>query len=129
MKKSPILPLLATAALAAGCASSHNPAGQQAQQALRQVRDQYMAGDYGDVIRTVATSDQFADAPQATLVEALKLQAFSYCLTRYTQLCEDDFVRILRMDPSFQLAPNEAGHPLWGPAFQHARQIVKGGAA
>ena len=88
-----------------------------------------MAGDYGSVIRTVATSTELADAPEDARIQALKLQAFSYCLTRYTQLCQDDFVRILRIDPSFQLPPNEAGHPLWGPVFQHAREIVRGGTA
>lgn len=121
MKKPSIFasPLVA-AALLAGCATT-DPA---VQQALRQVRDEYAAGDYGAVIRTVATSDTLAGAPDDTRVEALKLQAFSYCLTDYTQLCEDGFVRILRIEPSFTLPPNEAGHPLWGPAYRRARDIV-----
>jgi hypothetical protein len=122
MKKFFFLPIsLAAAALAAGCAST----GGAAQQALRQVREQYAAGDYGDVVRTVATSQALAQAPEDTRIEALKLQAFSYCVTHYTTLCEDDFVRILRMDPSFTLAPNEAGHPLWGPAFRRAQEIAR----
>lgn len=126
MKKPLMLALLAAAATSiAGCATT-DPA---AQQALVQVRERYAAGDYGDVIRTVATSRPLAGAPDPTRVEALKLQAYSYCLTRYTQLCEDGFVRILRIEPSFQLPPNEAGHPMWGPVFQHAREIVRGGAA
>jgi hypothetical protein len=124
MKKLPILVFpLAAAALAAGCATN-NPA---AQQALREVRDQYAAGDYGGVIRTVATSDALDHAPDDTRVQAFKLQAFSYCVTNYTQLCEDSFVRILRLEPSFALTPNEAGHPLWGPVFKRAQAIVQSG--
>jgi hypothetical protein len=121
MKKFFFLPVSLAAALAAGCAST----GGAAQQALSQVREQYAAGDYGDVVRTVATSQALAQAPEDTRIEALKLQAFSYCVTNYTRLCEDGFVRILRMDPSFTLAPNEAGHPLWGPAFRRAQEIVR----
>ncbi|OZI63559.1 TssQ family T6SS-associated lipoprotein [Bordetella genomosp. 11] len=126
MKKSSFLSvLLAASASIAGCATT-SPAQQQA---LAQVREQYLAGDYGGVIRTVATSETLAEAPDATRVEALKLQAYSYCLTQYTQLCQDGFVRILRIEPAFQLPSTEAGHPMWGPVFRHAQEIVRGGAA
>ncbi|CAM3855281.1 Type VI secretion protein [Bordetella bronchialis] len=110
---------------ASGCATT-SPA---ARQALQTVRDQYMAGDYGAVIRTVATSETLAAAPDDTRVEALKLQAYSYCLTRYTRLCEDGFLRILRIEPSFRLPANESGHPMWGPVFEHARQAARSGSA
>lgn len=125
MKKSLIPVFLAAAAAIAGC-STTDPA---ARQALDDVRQQYLAGDYGGVIRTVATSDTLAKGPDDTRVEALKLQAYSYCLTQYTQLCEDGFVRILRIEPSFQLPPTEAGHPMWGPVFKRAQEIVRGSAA
>jgi hypothetical protein len=88
---------------------------------LQQVRDAYGAGKYGDVIRGVATSDELAGSTPAVLTEALKLQAFSYCITNYQKLCEDDFARILALDPSFELAPAEQGHPKWGPAFRSAK--------
>jgi hypothetical protein len=91
------------------------------------VRSEYAAGNYGDVIRIVATSAPLAEAPDDVRIEALKLQAFSYCVTKYTQLCEDGFVRILRIEPSFVLAPNEAGHPLWGPVFKQAQAAAKAG--
>ncbi|WP_278483930.1 TssQ family T6SS-associated lipoprotein [Achromobacter insolitus] len=110
--------LKSTLALLAACASTPSP---QAVEALQQVRDEYAASRFGAVVRTVATSDALATAPTAVRVEALKLQAFSYCVTNYRQLCEDSFVRILQLQPSFQLAPNEAGHPQWGPAFQAAQ--------
>ncbi|MGS1008392.1 TssQ family T6SS-associated lipoprotein [Achromobacter anxifer] len=118
MKQSVRICLLSTLALLAACASTPSP---QAVDALQQARDEYAASRFGAVVRTVATSDALATAPTPMRVEALKLQAFSYCVTNYRQLCEDSFARILQLQPSFQLAPNEAGHPLWGPAFQAAQ--------
>lgn len=123
--------LLGVSALLAGCAGisasqPESPPTAEALAELQQVRDHYGAGRYGEVIRGVATSDTLAASSKAVRIEAYKLQAFSYCVTRYTQLCEDSFSRILALDPTFELAPNEAGHPAWGPAFQRARaQLVK----
>ncbi|CAB3715477.1 MULTISPECIES: TssQ family T6SS-associated lipoprotein [Achromobacter] len=117
--------LLGASMVLAGCAGvqqqPETPATPEALAQLQQVRDTYGAGRYGEVIRTVATSDTLATSTKAVRIEAYKLQAFSYCVTRYAQLCEDSFVRILTLDSSFELAPNEAGHPSWGPAFQRAR--------
>ncbi len=118
--------LLGVSALLAGCTGiaklqPESPPTAEALDQLQQVRDQYSAGRYGEVIRRVATSDELAASSKDVRIEAYKLQAFSYCVTRYTQLCEDSFVRILVLDPSFELAANEAGHPAWGPAFQRAR--------
>jgi hypothetical protein len=31
----------------------------------------------------------------------------------------------LRLDPSFDLAPGEQGHPLWGPVFVKAKLAAK----
>ena len=39
--------------------------------------------------------------------------------------CRQAFERALRMDASFDLAPGEQGHPLWGPQFVKARQNVR----
>lgn len=102
------------------------PPSQAAVDSLAQVRSSYQAGGYGDVIRTVATSDALATAPTDMRVEALKLQAFSYCVTGYRVLCEDDFKRILELDPAFELGPAEIGHPLWGPAFRRAKAAQGG---
>ncbi|MDR6604928.1 hypothetical protein J2732_005966 [Achromobacter deleyi] len=118
--------LLGASLMLAGCAGLPSgqpeaPATPEALTQLQQIRDAYGTGRYGEVIRGVATSDALAASPRAMRVEAYKLQAFSYCVTRYAQLCQDSFARILALDPTFELAPNEAGHPSWGPAFQRAR--------
>lgn len=117
-------PLICVLALLAGCAGlgfGEKPPTQAAQEALAQVRQQYSSGQYGSVIRTVATSDDIATAPRSLRIEAYKLQAFSYCVRDYAQLCEETFIRILQIDSDFVLAPNEAGHPQWGPVFRSAK--------
>ncbi|MBO9332962.1 hypothetical protein A6B37_25615 [Achromobacter sp. HZ01] len=126
MKIRVLSSLLGLSALLTGCAglTSMQPEGPPTAEALdqlQQVREKYSAGRYGDVIRTVATSDTLATSTKAVRIEAYKLQAFSYCVSRYPQLCQDSFSRILALDPAFVLAPNEAGHPVWGPAFQRAQ--------
>ncbi|WP_066127887.1 TssQ family T6SS-associated lipoprotein [Bordetella ansorpii] len=124
--------LLAAVILLAGCAANNQPAPapvvltQEARDQLQQVRDSYNAGRYGDVIRQVATSDVLHQSTSEVRIEALKLQSFSYCLTDYRQLCEDGFRRILAIDPSFTLAPSEAGHPQWGPVFRQAKGSQNG---
>ncbi|OZI35316.1 hypothetical protein CEG14_09450 [Bordetella genomosp. 1] len=109
----------------AGCAvtpsaSQRAPSAEETAE-LGRVKDDYGAGRYGEVIRRVARSDVLASAPDATRIEALKLQSFSYCMSNYAQLCRDGFSRILQLDPNFTLAPSEAGHPQWGPVFEQAR--------
>ncbi|AVG42192.1 TssQ family T6SS-associated lipoprotein [Achromobacter insolitus] len=126
MKIRVLSSLLGLLALLAGCAGITSkqpeaPPTAEALDQLQQVRDKYSAGRYGEVIRAVATSDALATSSKAVRIEAYKLQAFSYCVSKYPQLCEDSFARILALDPTFELAPNEAGHPVWGPVFQRAR--------
>lgn len=100
------------------------PPSPAAQDALQRVREQYQAGRYGEVIRGVATSADLAAAPADIQIEAIKLQAFSYCVSNYRKLCEDSFLRILQIDPTFELAPNEQGHPQWGPVFRSAKTAM-----
>jgi hypothetical protein len=124
-----LLALTATLAACAAPSSRQGPAAPPTRAAidtLAHVRERYLVGEYGDVIRTVATSQDLAAAPANMRVEALKLQAFSYCVTGYRVLCEDDFKRILQIDPRFELSPAEAGHPVWGPAFRRAQAAPAG---
>jgi hypothetical protein len=89
--------------------------------ALQAVQGMYKAGRYGDVVREVARSQDLNEAPPALRVQAMKLRAFSYCLSKYRVLCQEEFGRILKIDPAFELSPTEQGHPLWGPAYRAAR--------
>lgn len=50
-------------------------------------------------------------------VTAHKYLAFIDCSTHLTKRCRIEFKEALEIDPSFTLAPAEAGHPVWGPIF------------
>ena len=89
--------------------------------ALDKLRTTYGSGQYGDVIREVARSDVLASAPRDMVVESMKLQAFSYCLTGHPALCTDQFSRILSLKPDFRLQGAEQGHPQWQRAFDQAQ--------
>lgn len=49
---------------------------------------------------------------------AHKYLAFIHCASSREQLCRDEFRKALADDPSLDLAPAEAGHPIWGPIFR-----------
>jgi hypothetical protein len=83
----------------------------------------YNDGDYSGAIRRLGARD-VTTGPLATRLAGLKYTAFSYCLTARPLQCRVSFDRALRMDPAFDLAPGEHGHPLWGPVFTKAKQAV-----
>jgi Tfp pilus assembly protein PilF len=49
---------------------------------------------------------------------AHKYLAFIHCASSREQLCREEFRKALADDPSLDLAPAEAGHPVWGPIFR-----------
>jgi hypothetical protein len=81
----------------------------------------YNDGDYNGAIKRLSARD-VNNGPLATRLTALKYMAFSYCVTSRPGPCRQAFDRALRLDPSFDLAPGEHGHPLWGPVFTKAKQ-------
>jgi hypothetical protein len=88
----------------------------------------YDDGDFNGAIRRLSARD-VNNGPLATRVTALKYMAFSYCVTSRPTQCRQAFDKALRLDPSFDLAPGEHGHPLWGPVFTKAKQAATGPVA
>jgi hypothetical protein len=88
--------------------------------ALREGIHLYNEGDYNGAIRCL-NSREIASSPVSTRVTALKYTAFSYCVTSRPSQCQHAFEKAIKLDPSFDLAPGEHGHPLWGPVFAKAR--------
>ncbi len=80
----------------------------------------YNDGDYAGAIRRLGARD-VNNGPLATRLAALKYTAFSYCVTSRPAQCRQAFDKALRLDPDFDLAPGEHGHPLWGPVFTKAK--------
>jgi Tfp pilus assembly protein PilF len=54
-------------------------------------------------------------------VQAHKYLAFIHCVSGREQRCRDEFRAALKINPSFELAANEAGHPIWGPVFRSTK--------
>jgi len=50
-------------------------------------------------------------------VAAHKYLAFAYCVSDRKLQCRYEFRKALKIDPTFNLQPAEAGHPIWGPIF------------
>ena len=51
-------------------------------------------------------------------VQAHKYLAFIACVSSQQLTCREEFAIALELDPNFELAPAEAGHPIWGPMFK-----------
>lgn len=54
-------------------------------------------------------------------VRAHKYLAFIHCASSRMQQCRDEFRKALEIDSSFDLRDDEAGHPIWGPAFRSVK--------
>lgn len=54
-------------------------------------------------------------------VRAHKYLAFIDCASGHTDRCRREFRLALEIDPQMQLAPAEAGHPIWGPVFRSVK--------
>lgn len=81
---------------------------------------QYEDANYGEAARLLQRSlDQGLGRDDQ--VKAHKYLAFIHCVSGREQRCRDEFRAALKIDPSFELAANEAGHPIWGPAFRSAK--------
>lgn len=99
------------------------PDGPKDANGLREGIRLYNEGDFNGAIRRLSARD-VNNGPLPTRLTALKYLAFSYCVTSRPSLCRQAFDRALRLDPSFDLAPGEHGHPLWGPVFTKAKQAA-----
>lgn len=107
----------------AACTTA-SPAQHAADETLQAAQDAFASGDYARTIKLLRNSDTVDAADRHTQVDAHKLMAFSYCVTGRVALCRVEFEKALRLDPKFELSNAEKGHPIWGPAFEAARQRV-----
>jgi Tfp pilus assembly protein PilF len=78
---------------------------------------QYEDGDYLNASKNLqgAIAQGVADRDRAN---AHKHLAFIDCASGRERQCRDQFRIALAIDPGLELAPAEAGHPVWGPIFK-----------
>ncbi len=87
----------------------------------------YNNGEFAKAIKRLKDASEIwgAGGSKAGQLEATKYIAFSYCVTRRQKQCFEEFDKALKLDPAFDLAPGEKGHPLWSPAFIRAQKANK----
>jgi hypothetical protein len=93
-----------------------------AQRELAEGIQLYDAGDYTAAINKLGNSPEIPNASVEIQTTALKYLAFSFCVTRRTTQCRTQFEHAFKLDPAFDLAPAERGHPLWGPVFERGKR-------
>ena len=81
---------------------------------------QYEDGRYPESLKSLQSAiDQgLSDRDR---VNAHKHVAFIHCASNRERACRDEFRKALRVDPGMDLAPAEAGHPVWGPIFRSVK--------
>jgi tetratricopeptide (TPR) repeat protein len=80
----------------------------------------YDAGDYAKAAQ-LFTEIQKETIATPERVKVHKQTAFAYCLINKRALCSGEFVKILKLQPGFELSAAEAGHPSWGATFRRAQ--------
>jgi hypothetical protein len=98
------------------------PAPSADQVALNEGIDLYNRGEFQAAIKRLGASEIGASGNKANQLAAFKYSAFSYCVTSRQTLCRQQFEKALKLDPKFDLAVGEHGHPLWGPVFLKAKK-------
>ena len=78
----------------------------------------YEDGDYKSAEKQLQNALDLGLANPADQARAHKYLAFIHCAENRERQCRDEFRKALAVDPALELAPAEAGHPVWGPIFQ-----------
>lgn len=89
-----------------------------AQQELAKGIRSYEDGSYPNAARQLQAALNFGLAVPAEQAQARKYLAFIQCVSNRLQACREEFRKAFAANPSFDLAPAEAGHPIWGPVFR-----------
>ena len=113
--------IVLAALLLAGC--SAQPRIQAAFQgkgapALSTGIQQFEEGRYPEATKSLNSALTEGLNSTADQARAHKYLAFIHCSSNRERQCRDEFRKALSVDPALELAPAEAGHPVWGPIFR-----------
>jgi Tfp pilus assembly protein PilF len=81
---------------------------------------QYDEGDYTASLRNLQAALNLG-LDEADRVRAHKHLGFIHCTSNRERACREEFRKALAVDPALDLAPEEAGHPIWGPVFRSVK--------
>jgi Tfp pilus assembly protein PilF len=118
------VPLLACLALSA-CASLGGLFQSKGQKQLDAGVSAYEEGEYAEASKLLQGSLDGGLSGTSDKVRAHKYLAFIHCVSNRVPQCRDEFRKALDLDPKFELRDDEAGHPVWGPAFRSAKTVRK----
>ncbi|HEX4331475.1 MAG TPA: TssQ family T6SS-associated lipoprotein [Usitatibacter sp.] len=93
----------------------------KAEQMLQDGMVKYDAGEYPPARTLLEGALKEGLSTKENRVRAMKTIAFTLCLEKKFRECRTEFIRIYDVDPDFDLAPAEAGHPSWTHTFAHAK--------
>jgi tetratricopeptide (TPR) repeat protein len=86
---------------------------------------QFEAGDFDNAMKSLSSSLDHGLLTKAEQATARKNLAFVHCVSNREAACRDEFRKAFEIYPEFSLAPNEDGHPIWGPVYRNVRtQLV-----
>jgi Tfp pilus assembly protein PilF len=92
----------------------------KAQATLSTGLKQYEDGQYAESLKNLQSAIQ-QGLGERDRVKAHKHVAFIHCASNRERQCRDEFRKALAVDPALDLAPEEAGHPIWGPIFRSVK--------
>lgn len=81
----------------------------------------YDEGNYSKAALSLQASLDAGLSSKSDRIKAHKYLAFTNCISGRERQCLDEFRKVLKIDPAFELTPAEAGHPTWGPVFRNAK--------
>lgn len=123
--------LLAAGVVLGGCGSLPTadgvplqPSAGGASEGQRQIERAIAAfeqGRFPESTRLLQETPELLAEPVAVRVQALKWLAFNHCVAGRRSACRRAFDALLALEPAFELAPAESGHPSWGAEFDRAR--------
>jgi len=85
----------------------------------------YDKGDFAAAIKLLHAAIKEGLPDQAERIKAHKHAAFSLCLLHRNADCQNEFMKIFRMEPNFDLEPAEAQHPSWARIYAAAKQRAR----
>jgi Tfp pilus assembly protein PilF len=92
----------------------------KAEQTLSAGLKQYEDGNYEQSQKSLQSAIQ-QGLGERDRVTAHKHLAFIHCASKREQECRAEFRKALAIDPGMDLAPEEAGHPMWGRVFRSVK--------
>ena len=94
-----------------------SPAEQEFEKGIKNYED----GEYRVATKELQTALSLGLTAPGDQAKAHKYLAFINCVSGRPNGCREEFRKAFVADPSFDLTPAEAGHPMWGPVFRSVK--------